>query len=29
MKNLFIPYVQALALKELGFNESCLGFNDG
>jgi len=26
MKNEFIPYEIALALKELGFNESCLGF---
>jgi hypothetical protein len=25
MKNEFIPYEQALALKELGFDESCLG----
>ena len=25
MKNEFIPYEQALALKELGFNESCFG----
>ncbi len=24
MKNEFIPYEQALALKELGFNEGCL-----
>jgi len=26
MKNEFIPYKQALALKELGFNEDCFGF---
>ena len=26
MKNEFIPYEQALALKELGFDEPCLGF---
>jgi hypothetical protein len=25
MKNEFIPYEQALELKELGFNEECLG----
>lgn len=25
MKNLFVPYNIALALKELGFNEPCLG----
>jgi hypothetical protein len=25
MKNEFIPYAQALALKELGFNEPCFG----
>ena len=25
MKNEFIPYEQALALKELGFNEPCFG----
>jgi hypothetical protein len=33
MKNEFIPYEQALALKELGFDEPCLahliGFGDG
>jgi hypothetical protein len=30
MKNEFIPYEQALALKELGFNEPCFGyFKDG
>jgi hypothetical protein len=29
MKNEFIPYGQALALKELGFNEPCLAFWDG
>ena len=29
MKKEFIPYEQALALKELGFNEPCLGFYDG
>jgi hypothetical protein len=26
MKNEFIPYEQALALKELGFNESCFAW---
>jgi hypothetical protein len=26
MKNEFVPYEQALALKELGFNEPCIGF---
>lgn len=26
MKDLFIPYTEALALKELGFNESCLSY---
>lgn len=26
MENEFIPYEQALALKELGFDEECLGF---
>jgi hypothetical protein len=26
MKELFIPYEQALALKELGFDEECLGY---
>ena len=26
MKNEFIPYEQALALKELGFDESCIGW---
>jgi hypothetical protein len=26
MTNLFIPYEQALALKELGFDEPCLGW---
>jgi len=26
MKNEFIPYEQTLALKELGFDEPCLGF---
>ena len=26
MKNEFIPYEQALALKELGFNEECFSF---
>jgi hypothetical protein len=25
----FIPYEQALALKELGFDEPCFGFYDG
>ena len=29
MKNEFIPYEQALALKELGFDEPCLAFWDG
>jgi hypothetical protein len=28
MKNEFIPYEQALALKKLGFDESCLGYYD-
>lgn len=28
MKNEFIPYEQALALKELGFNEPCFGKYD-
>lgn len=28
MKKDFIPYEQALALKELGFNESCFGWYD-
>jgi hypothetical protein len=27
MKNEFIPYEQALALKELGFNEPCFGYH--
>lgn len=26
MKNLFIPYEQAMTLKELGFDEPCFGF---
>jgi len=25
MEELFVPYVESLALKELGFNEACLG----
>ena len=25
----FVPYAEALALKELGFDEPCLGFYDG
>ena len=29
MKKEFIPYEQALALKELGFEEPCLAFYDG
>jgi hypothetical protein len=29
MENEFIPYKQALALKELGFEESCFGYYDG
>jgi hypothetical protein len=30
MKNLFVPYEQALQLKELGFNEPyCFGYYDG
>jgi hypothetical protein len=28
MNKEFIPYEQALALKELGFDEPCLGFYD-
>ena len=28
MKDLFVPYKQALILKELGFNETCLTFYD-
>jgi hypothetical protein len=28
MKNEFIPYEEALALKELGFDEECFGFYD-
>ena len=28
MKNEFIPYEEALALKELGFDEECFGFFD-
>ena len=26
MENEFIPYEQALALKELGFDEPCIGY---
>jgi hypothetical protein len=29
MKNLFVPYEQALQLKELGFDERCLAFYNG
>ena len=29
MKNEFIPYEQALQLKELGFNEQCFGYYVG
>jgi len=31
MKNEFIPYTEALKLKELGFNEKCIGvyYNNG
>jgi hypothetical protein len=29
MEKEFIPYEQALALKELGFDEKCLGYYDG
>jgi hypothetical protein len=29
MKNEFIPYQQALSLKELGFNEPCFGYYIG
>ena len=29
MEKEFIPYEQALALKELGFDEGCLGYYDG
>lgn len=29
MEKEFIPYEQALTLKELGFDEPCLGFYDG
>ena len=29
LKNEFVPYEQALALKELGFNEPCFGYYDG
>jgi len=28
MESIFVPYEQALALKELGFDEPCLGFYD-
>jgi hypothetical protein len=28
MENEFIPYEQALALKELGFDEPCLAYYD-
>jgi len=29
MEKEFIPYEQALALKELGFDEDCMGYRDG
>lgn len=29
MEKEFIPYEQALSLKELGFNEPCFGYRDG
>ena len=29
MEKEFIPYTEALALKELGFNEPCFGYRDG
>lgn len=29
MEKEFIPYEQALALKELGFDEPCFGYRDG
>lgn len=29
MNKEFVPYQEALALKELGFDEPCLGFYDG
>jgi len=29
MNKEFVPYEQALALKELGFDEPCLGYYDG
>jgi hypothetical protein len=29
MEKEFVPYEQALALKELGFNEPCFGYYDG
>jgi hypothetical protein len=29
MEKEFIPYEQALALKELGFDEPCMGYRDG
>jgi len=29
MKELFVPYEQALALKELGFDEPCIGYYVG
>ena len=29
MKNEFIPYEQALAMKELGFNKPCFGYYSG
>lgn len=29
MKDLFVPYQESLELKELGFDEPCLGFYDG
>lgn len=29
MEELFVPYKESLALKELGFNEECLGYYNG
>jgi|LakMenEpi03Aug12_release.lakeMendotaPanAssembly.Ray.scaffolds.fasta_scaffold00102_17 hypothetical protein len=29
MESLFVPYEIALALKELGFDEPCMGYRDG
>jgi hypothetical protein len=29
MENEFIPYIEALALKELGFNKECFGYYTG